>query len=59
MDKIMRNRTNRFNMLLTPAEREAWDAASRGQGQTLSEWVRRAARGQIRRDARADEEDRA
>lgn len=52
MTKTPEQRTNRLNMLLTQAERRAWDAAAKASGESLSAWVRRAARERMQRDAR-------
>jgi uncharacterized protein (DUF1778 family) len=43
-------RTERLQLVLTPEERAAWDAAALAAGESLSVWIRRACREQARRE---------
>lgn len=43
-------RTSRLQLVLTPEERAAWDAAASAAGESVSVWIRRAARELARRE---------
>lgn len=45
-------RDHRLQLVLTPAEREAFTSAAEGSGESLSAWLRRAARERIAREKR-------
>ena len=50
----MAERSSRLAMLLTPDERDQFEAAAKDSGETLSAWLRRAGRERLQRDRRSE-----